>query len=200
METNKKIRIATEADSASILEIYAPFIMDTIITFEYEVPTLAEFAKRMTNIHKKYPWLLCEINGNIVGYAYASKFNERAAYDWSVDFSIYINPKYHGKNIGKSLYFSLSQLIKLQGYYNAYAGVTLPNIKSEGLHQSFGFKPIGVYQNVGYKFGNWYDVKLFGLKINEYPKSPIKPKNIDEINDTPEFNAIIAKAEQMIAD
>lgn len=200
MATNKKVRLANEDDSASILEIYAPFITDTVITFEYEVPTVTEFGKRITNIQKKYPWLICEVNGSVVGYAYASQFNERAAYDWSVDFSIYIKHLYHRKNIGKALYFALFELLKLQGYYNAYAGVTLPNIKSESLHQSFGFKSIGVYQNVGYKFGNWHDVKWFELKIQDYSKSPITPKIMDEINNTPEFNTIIQKAEQMITD
>jgi L-amino acid N-acyltransferase YncA len=198
MAMNKKVRLATEADSASILEIYTPFISDTVITFEYKVPTVTEFGKRITDIQKKYPYIICEVNGSVVGYAYASQFNERAAYDWSVDFSIYIKPQYHRKNIGKALYFTLFELLKLQGYYNAYAGVTLPNIKSESLHQSFGFKPIGVYQNVGYKFGDWHDVKWFQLKIQDYSKSPTTPKIIDEINNTPEFNTIIQKAEKMI--
>lgn len=200
MLINKKIRLATESDSSSILEIYAPFIKNTVITFEYEVPTMSEFSTRMTNIQKKYPWIICEVNDSIVGYAYASQFNERAAYNWSVDFSIYIKPEYHRKKIGKALYYALSQLIKLQGYCNAYAGVTLPNIKSESLHESFGFKPVGVYHNVGYKFGNWYDVKWFELKIQEHFKAPIIPKNINEINNTPEFNTILQKAEQMISD
>lgn len=193
-----KIRLADEEDSASILQIYAPFITDTVITFEYEVPTIEEIGRRIDNIQKKYPWLVCEINDNIVGYAYASRFRERDAYDWSVDFSVYINPKYHRKGIGKALYFSLIELLKLQGYYNIYAGVTLPNIKSENFHESFGFKTIGVYQNVGYKFGNWHDVKWYGLKIKEHAKSPIKPKAIDEICNTNKFKAIIEKAEQMI--
>lgn len=199
MSISKKVRLATEADSASILEIYAPFITDTVITFEYEVPTAAEFSKRIANIQKKYPWLICEVNDSIVGYAYASQFNERAAYDWSVDFSVYIKPEYHRKKIGKALYLALSQLLKLQGYYNAYAGVTLPNIKSESLHESLGFKPVGVYHNVGYKFGHWYDVKWFELKIQEHFKTPITPKTINEINSTPEFNLIIQNAEQIIA-
>lgn len=198
MVMNKKIRLATEADSVSILEIYAPFIRDTVITFENEVPTITEFKRRIFDIQKKYPWLVCEINGNIVGYAYASQFNDRAAYDWSSDFSIYINPQYQGKKIGKALYYCLFELSKLQGYCNAYAGVTLPNIKSERLHQSFGFNSIGVYQNAGFKLGNWYDVKWFGIKIKDYPKSPTEPKTIDEIVNIPEFNTILQKSEQMI--
>lgn len=193
-----KIRLANEADSASILDIYTPFITNTVITFENEVPTVAEFDKRIVSIQKKYPWLVCEVNKKIIGYAYASQFNERAAYDWAVDSSIYISPQYHRKKIGKALYFSLFKLLKLQGYYNVYAGVTLPNIKSESLHESLGFKTIGIYKNVGYKFDNWYDVKWFGLEIMDYIKSPEKPKSIDEISNTFEFNTIIKKAEQMI--
>jgi len=200
MLKNTRIRLADERDYASILQIYTPFITDTVITFEYKVPTIDEFGKRIIDVQKKYPWLVCEIKGEIVGYAYASCFNEREAYDWSVDFSVYINPQFHRKKIGKALYFSLFQLLKLQGYYNCYAGVTLPNIKSESLHQSFGFKKIGIYKNVGYKFGSWYDVKWYELKIKEHIKSPIKPKSIEEINNTIEFSEIIEKAEQMIID
>jgi phosphinothricin acetyltransferase len=200
MSINRKIRLATEADVASILEIYRPFIAETVITFEYEVPTLTEFSKRMANIQKKYPWIVCEVNGAVVGYAYASQFNERAAYDWSIDFSIYIKSHYHRQKIGKALYFALFELLKLQGYCNAYAGIAMPNIKSESFHQSFGFKPIGVYHNVGYKFGDWRDVKWFELRIQDYSKSPLRPQIIDEINNTFEFKTIIQKAEQMISE
>lgn len=195
---NKKIRLATEADSAQILEIYKPFIMDTVITFEYDVPSLVDFTKRINNIQKKYPWLVCEIDGNIVGYAYASPFHERAAYDWSVDFSIYINPKYHGKRIGKALYFALVEVLKLQGYCNAYALVTLPNVKSEGIHESFGFKSVGVCKKVGYKFGEWRDVKWFELELQKHSKVPPVLKIINEISNTIEFNKIIEESEQII--
>lgn len=195
---NKKIRLATEADSASILEIYKPFITDTVITFEYDVPSLADFSKRISRIQKKYPWLVCEIDGDIVGYAYASPFHERAAYDWSVDFSIYINPKYHGKRVGKALYCALVDLLKLQGYCNAYALVTLPNVKSEGIHESFGFKTVGVCKNVGYKFGQWRDVKWFELELQQHSQVPSVLKVIHDISNTAEFNKIIEQAEQII--
>jgi phosphinothricin acetyltransferase len=154
----------------------------------------------MNNIQRKYPWLVCEINGSIVGYAYASRYSEREAYNWSVDFSVYINPHYHGRKIGKALYSCLFEILKLQGYYNAYAGVTVPNIKSESLHEAFGFKSIGVYKNVGYKFGKWHDVKWLGLEIAEHIQSPIAPKPINEISNTSEFRTIIQKAEQIIMD
>ncbi len=198
MLENKKIRLATEDDSGFILKIYAPYINNTAITFECIVPTITKFRERMANIQSTYPWLVCEINNNIVGYAYASRFREKEAYKWSVEFSVYITPEYHRRNIGKALYFALYELLKLQGFYNAYAGVTLPNIKSEGLHESFGFKAIGVYHNVGYKLGSWHDVKLYELKIQEHIQLPEKPKSINDISNTNEFKAIIEKAAQII--
>lgn len=197
MPISKKIRLASREDSAEILDIYAPFITDSVITFECEVPTIEEFTKRIAKIQKRYPWLVCEYNGSIVGYAYASQYSERAAYDWSVDFSVYINPEYHGRNIGKALYFSLFELLKLQGFFNAYAGVAVPNAKSEGLHESFGFKPIGIYKKVGYKLGSWHDVKWYGIEIAEHAFSPEKPKSIGEISST-EFDPIFQTAEQII--
>lgn len=198
MPTNKKIRLATLNDSDSILNIYAPFIADTVITFEYKVPTKEEFRERMAAIQKKYPWLVCEIDDAVVGYAYASTFNEREAYQWSVDYSIYIRPEYHRKHIGKALYFALTGALKLQGFCNAYSLITAPNVSSESLHQSCEFKEIGICHNVGYKLGGWHDVKYYELKLQDPSPSPAYPKPIGEITDTDEFRAILEKAEQMI--
>lgn len=197
---DRKIRLAALGDCASILEIYAPFITNTDITFEYQVPTIVEFENRMANIQKRYPWLVYEYDKRIIGYAYASQYNEREAYDWSVDFSIYIDPKHHGKGIGRALYFCLSELLRLQGFCNAYAGVALPNPKSEGFHEAFGFKPVGIYRKVGYKHGKWRDVRWYSLDIADHIPSPAKPNLIDEIRDTPEFTKIIQESEQMIRD
>lgn len=198
MLNNIKIRLATQDDSGSILHIYAPYIENTAITFEYNVPTLTEFKERMANIQRMYPWLVCEINGHIAGYAYASRFKERESYKWSVDFSVYIDPEYHRRNIGKALYSALFELLKLQGFYNATAAVTMNNVKSESLHESFGFKTAGIYHNVGYKLGSWHDVKFYELKIREHDNSPAEPRPITEIINTDEFKDIVCKAEQMI--
>jgi Sortase and related acyltransferases len=198
MTQSKNIRLATEKDSAAILEIYAPFIKDTAITFEYEVPEVSGFGKRISGIMQNYPWLVCEIDGKIVGYAYASRYSERAAYDWSADLSIYVSPEYQRRNIATALYYSLYQLLKLQGYYNAYVIITMPNEKSEGFHQSFGFKPVGVCHKVGYKFGKWHDVKWFELTITNHSKLPAKPKTLDDIRETEEFHSILSKGVKMI--
>lgn len=200
MLISKNIRLATESDSQSLLEIYAPFIKETVITFEYEVPMISEFSSRISSTLKKYPWIVCEIDDRIAGYAYASKYRERPAYDWSVDTSVYIHPTYHRKKIASALYYCLFEILKLQGFYNAYAAIVSSNTKSVGFHESFGFKPIGVYHNVGYKFDQWHDVKWVEKTIREHKKSPEKPKTIDQIKDTKKFNSSILKALQIIED
>lgn len=192
------IRLATQNDCSSILNIYAPFITGTVITFEYKIPALKEFSERMAGIQKVYPWLVCEIDGRIAGYAYASRFSEREAFDWSAELSIYINPEFHGKHIGRAFYSALLSILKLQGFYNVYSGVTVPNAKSEALHESLGFETMAVYENIGYKLGSWCDLKEYSLKINDYIKSPAKPKIIDEVSNTIEFRNIIQKAERII--
>jgi L-amino acid N-acyltransferase YncA len=195
---DKLIRLATIEDSAEILGIYKPFITGTTITFEYEIPSLDEFEDRMENIQSIYPWFVCEIDNNVVGYAYASKFNERAAYDWSVDFSIYINPEYHRRNIGKALYHALLETLKLQGFCNAYALITSPNIKSECMHKSLGFKEVGLCKNVGYKMGKWLGVRWFELQFAEHDEKPYKPKSIDKVKETKEFMKILEEAKLII--
>lgn len=192
------IRLATEKDSARLLEIYGPYVLHTAISFEYTVPEETEFARRINTVLEKLPWLVCEICGETAGYAYASMHKARAAYQWSVDTSVYIDPKYHGKHIGTALYTALFQLLKAQGYYNAYAGVTLPNAKSEGLHASFGFVPIGVFHHVGYKLKAWHDVKRFELALAGLPKEPERPKLLHEIKGTEEFSKIVEDAAALV--
>ncbi len=192
------IRLATAYDSARLLEIYGPYVLSTAISFEYAVPEEAEFAKRIDTTLEKLPWLVCEIDGEIVGYAYASMHKARAAYQWSVDASVYIDPKHHGKRIGTALYAALFELLRVQGYYNAYAGITQPNAKSEGLHASFGFIPIGIFHHVGYKLGAWHDVKRFELALAGLPEKPVKPKLIADIKGMEAFSKIMENAAAMV--
>ena len=187
-----------ENDSVSLLNIYGEFIRNTAVTFETAVPSVLEFSKRISDIVESSPWLVCEIDGEIIGYAYASKHRERAAYRWSVDVTVYINPQYHRKHIATALYTALIELLKLQGYYCAYAGVSLPNLKSEEFHKSFGFNPVGVFHNVGYKFDEWRDVKWFELALSDYSKNPFNPKTINEMIDTKEYENIINNAINII--
>lgn len=176
------IRLATISDSEAILKIYAPYIKNTAITFETEVPAVGEFSCRIETICKQYPYLIYEINHNVVGYAYASKHRERAAYAYDVDVSIYILPRYHGSGIAYKLYDCLFKMLKELGYYNAYAGYTVPNDKSMYFHQKFGFVPIGTHHKTGYKLGKWHDVTWLEKVINEHSNKPAMIKSIGELS------------------
>lgn len=196
MLKNIIIRIADEKDYKAILKIYEKYITDTLITFECKVPTLEDFSKRLLSIQKIFPLIVCEIENEVVGYAYISRFREREAYDWTVESSVYIKSDYHSMNIGKALYYSIIELSKSLGYLSMIGVVTIPNIKSDKLHHSFGFDEIGVLKNVGFKNGTWNDVKWYSLKLNDYDISPKKPKSVSEININ-ELNNILNKAEQI---
>ena len=176
-----KIRIADKNDCKDILRIYEFYVLNTAITFEYEVPSLSEMENRMKNIQLKYPYLVAEIENKVVGYAYASDFRYKAAYQWSPESTIYLDKEFHGKGIGKKLYQKLFEVLKLQGYYNVFGGVALPNESSIALHQHLGFKEIGVYENIGYKFDKWHSTKWFQLVLKPHEINPASPKNISEI-------------------
>ena len=175
------IRLVTQADAADIAEIYRPFVESTPISFEIEPPDELEIRKRLEGILPAYPWLVCEQEGRVVGYAYASRHSARAAYQWSVDMSVYVNPDFQRRGIGRGLYVSLAGILKVQGFFNAYAGVALPNPGSVGLHESIGFQAIGVFRNVGYKMGAWHDVGWWELALQPTVAEPAPPLSVDAI-------------------
>jgi len=143
MVTSKRIRLATVEDAEAILDIYKTYIENTRVTFETEVPSVEAFRERMERITEHFPWLVCEINGQVVGYAYGSKHGERAAYRWSADLSVYVHEEFHRYGVGKALYTVLEELLRRQGYFTVYAGVSTPNPKSEAFHAALGFRNLG---------------------------------------------------------
>ena len=153
-----KLRLANINDAQDILNIYKPYVKNTTITFEYDVPSLDEFKNRISTISENFPYIVCEIDDAIVGYAYASKYRGRAAFNWTVELSIYVNENYHNHKVSHKLYSSLLDILKIQGVYNAYACITIPNEKSKKFHDKFGFNLVGTFTNSGYKFGKWIDV------------------------------------------
>ncbi len=165
---NTAIRAATPENAEAILNIYAPYITDTCVSFETEVPTLVEFTKRIEGILENYPYLVYEADGKIAGYAYASKHRERTAYQYSADVSIYIASEYQRRGIGKKPYTNLFDILKANDIFTVYAGITLPNDSSVGLHKSLSFHEVGVYHNVGYKFGKWLDVLWMEKPLRAY--------------------------------
>lgn len=177
-----KIRFATTDDSVALLQIYAQYI-DTPITFECTLPTELEFADRMKDIISNYPYLVCEENQRIIGYAYAHRQKEREAYQWNAELSVYIDKEFTSKGIGRKMYTVLIELLKLQGIKTIYGAITVPNEKSQKLHLALGFKELGTYHNTGYKCGKWHDVAWYEKTITSYETEPAPILSINEIED-----------------
>jgi phosphinothricin acetyltransferase len=159
----------------------------TPISFETAPPSIEEMRRRLVKISDHYPWLVGVKDSRIVGYVYATTHRERAAYRWSVDVSAYVHSQHHRLGLGRALYTSLFRILVLQGYVNAYAGVTLPNPASVGLHETMGFQPVGVYQQVGYKYDRWHDVGWFQLMLQPRPAQPRSPVSIREVQTSAEW-------------
>jgi phosphinothricin acetyltransferase len=181
-----RIRLAGEADAESVAAIYGPYCASTIVSFEYTPPAAAEMARRMRATLQQYPWLVLD-DGDVAGYAYASRHSERAAYGWSVNTAIYVNPSCHRRGVGRALYAALFDLLRLQGYFKAYAGISLPNPGSVGLHTAVGFTPVGVYERVGYKLGAWHDVAWLQLALRAEQPDPAPPVPIGSLVGTDAF-------------
>jgi len=163
------IRSATPDDAAALLAIYAPIVETTTISFETEPPTLEEFTARIQKAIAKWAWLVAEQDGQCVGYAYGSMHRERAAYRYSVEVSAYVAESARRRGIGALLYRELFTALAARGYCNALAGIALPNEGSVALHESVGFTAVGVFRNIGWKFGAWHDVAWFERQLRDQP-------------------------------
>jgi L-amino acid N-acyltransferase YncA len=186
------IRLATVDDAEEVRGIYAPFCAsDSHVSFEFEPPTIEEMAQRISQTLERWPWLVFDDSGAILGYVYAGLHSGRAAYQWSVNVSAYIAEGRRGSGIARGLYTSLFAILKLQGYVNAYAGATLPNPASVGLHSAMGFEPVGVYREVGFKAGKWHDTVWMQRALGERPSRPEPPLSLMEARVLPEWSAAI---------
>jgi len=191
MNTKVTVRMATKADAKEILEIYAPYVKDTAITFEYDVPSFEEFACRIDNILKKYPYIVAIVNNQIIGCAYASSFKDRAAYDWDAETTIYMRQNCRGKGLGKILYLALEGILKRQNILNLNACIAYTPTENEHLtnasayfHERLGYKKVAHFTKCGYKFENWYDMIWMEKIIGEHyanPKPVIPISELDEL-------------------
>jgi phosphinothricin acetyltransferase len=188
------IRCASEADGEAIAAIYRPAVLDTVISFEMQAPDGAAMAARVAATLPRWPWLVSERDGRVTGYAYAGRHRDRDAYQWCVEVSVYIAADARRAGTARALYGTLFELLRAQGYVNAYAGITLPNAASVGLHEALGFVPIGTYPRIGFKFGAWHDVGWWVLMLAEHGPAPRAPTPFAALADTPLCRRVLASA------
>lgn len=189
------IRLVKPDDSQEILNLYAPFITDTAVSFEYEIPGVQEFTDRIQHIAEEYPYLVYVKDERIIGYAYAHRYLERAAYQWDVEVTIYLADKAQGLGIGKRLYEALEELLQIQGIKNLYSCITASNEQSIKFHEKCGYRLIGTFNKAGYKAGCWQDVVWMEKNISPCLNNPQPPQKIKEAAEE-KITAVLTKYQQ----
>lgn len=185
------IRLASSADAPQICGIYSPIVRDTAVSFEQAVPDAKAIAARISETLQQYPWLVCEINRQIAGYAYAGSFRPRSAYQWTTETTVYVHPNYQRRGIARALYTSLIAVLRRQGYCNAIGVIALPNAGSVGAHEAVGFRKIGVLENMGYKLKGWRDTGWWQLELRPMPPEPRAPRPVMTLARRADFEALL---------
>jgi phosphinothricin acetyltransferase len=187
-----EIRMARDADGEALAEIYRPAVSELATSFEVDPPDAAEMARRVTALVVSHPWLVFVEGGRTLGYAYASRHRERAAYQWSVEVSAYVHPAAHRRGVASGLYRSLFDVLELLGYRNAFAGITLPNEASVRFHESAGFQRVGTYRQIGWKLGAWHDVLWLQRALAPHVTDPPAPTPLSRFDDHAALNQALA--------
>lgn len=187
-ENNIKIRIVTPDDAGQLLDIYTPYVLHTAITFEYQPPTIEEFAQRIQKILTRFPYLAAVQDGEILGYAYVSPFHDRPAYDWAVETSIYIRSDCKRMGIGRKLHQALEDVLREQGILNMNACIAYPKAEDEYLtrdsvhfHSRLGYRMVGQFSQCGYKFGRWYDMVWMEKHIAPHLENQPPVRTFDQV-------------------
>ena len=175
------LRLATREDSQQIRAIYAPIVERTVISFEEEVPSIDEMRDRIETTLRTHPWLVCDRQGEVLGYAHAGPHKARAAYRWAVEVTAYVRDDARGSGLGRALYSALLAILEAQGFVSAHAVIALPNPASVGFHQALGFRPVGIHRQVGFKLGAWHDVGWWQLELMRRPVDPAEPRTLPEV-------------------
>lgn len=191
MTADVTIRVARLTDAPRLVEIYAPYVEKTVITFEYDVPTVDDFRQRMANTLVKYPYIVAEQFGQVVGYAYVGPFVGREAYDWSVETSIYVDPDCRHTGVGGKLYAALEKVVKEMGILNLNACIGYPATdddkyltkNSAQFHKHLGYQLVGEFHRCGYKFGRWYDMIWMEKLLGDHPANAQPVKNFNDVRD-----------------
>jgi len=175
-----QIRLAKVTDADSVATIYAPIVASTTISFETDPPDGVAMARRISAIIPRYPWLVAEDSGHVVGFAHAGQHRTRPAYRWATEVSVYVASRARRRGIARRLYGALLELLEAQGFRAAYAGITQPNPASVGFHESMGFSTVGVYRAAGWKDGEWRDVGWWQLLLGD-GSPPNEPATLDQV-------------------
>jgi L-amino acid N-acyltransferase YncA len=192
VDMGRIIRPVEPSDAQAIRDIYVPFVSESATSFEVEPPDGPAMERRILDQRERYPWLVYEVDWALLGYAYASpRRAARKAYQWCVEVSIYIHGAARRRGVGQALYTSLFELLRRQGYVNAYAGITLPNPSSLGLHQSLGFVPVGVYPRIWYKFGKRHDVSWLQLRLQKTDAPIAEPLPVLGVFQDPRLHSLL---------
>ncbi|ULU24739.1 GNAT family N-acetyltransferase [Dyella terrae] len=188
------IRIAHGDDAAAVHDIYTPSVLHGVETFETELPGVDAMRERILTRLRQYPWIVWEENGRVLAYAYASRFRERAAYDWIAETSIYVHPDARRRGIARRLYYTLLDAMRLQGINQAVGVITLPGQSSVAMHEAMGFTPAGVWRSSGYKLDAWWDVGVWQLELQAPQNPPLRVAPFAELRETQEWVALLQRA------
>ncbi len=180
------LRLAEPDDGAACATIYRPYVEKTAVSFELEPPSAAEMAARIARVLERTPWVVAELDGVVCGYAYGSRHRDRAAYDWTVETTVYVDEALPRRGVGRACMTALLAILRLQGFHLVVAGVTLPNDGSVRLHQALGFERIGAFEAIGHKLGRWHGVDWFGLELGPRLTEPPPVMPIAALEGTPE--------------
>ncbi|WP_254532306.1 GNAT family N-acetyltransferase [Natrinema gelatinilyticum] len=198
MASDVRIRVATPADAAAVRTIYAPFCESTAVTFEETPPSEIELADRIESTLGRHPWLVCEDDGEILGYAYAGPLRERRAYDWIVELSVYVADATRRSGIGRALYESLFAVLERQGIHDAYAVTTVPNPETERFHEALGFDRLVEFPAMGHTDGEWWDVAWWRRPIAEKPETPERVRALPAVREDDDWESLVRSGEAFL--
>lgn len=199
MTRDARIRIARRSDAAAVRDVYAPFCESSAVTFEESPPSEAEMADRIGSTLETHPWLVCEVEGAVVGYAYAGRLRNRRAYEWVVELSVYVAESARRSGVGRALYESLFATLERQGFLEAYAVTTLPNPSTVRFHERLGFERVVDFPAMGYTQGEWHDVCWWRRSIAEKSAAPDQPTPFSTLREDPaiDVESIVAAGERI---
>ncbi|WP_440766725.1 N-acetyltransferase family protein [Natronorubrum sp. DTA7] len=198
MNSEPRIRIARPSDASAVRDIYAPFCESSAVTFEETPPIESEMADRIESTLETYPWLVCECDGSIAGYAYAGRLRKRRAYQWAVELSVYVAADARGAGVGRALYESLFAILERQGVCDAYAVTTVPNPETERFHERLGFERLVDFPAMGYTEGDWQDVAWWRYSIAEKSADPEPVAPLSDIRGGSDWESLVRAGDECV--